>query len=978
MSVSDNGCPPKNIDVVYEITVNSFVGSTSIIGPATVCEAATATQYSTQNVGSNATYQWFVNGGTINGTANDTIVSIDWGSSTSGTVSVVSISQFGCSGDTLILPVTINTLPNADAGPDETICEGQTVVIGGSPTGPTGSTFAWNPSSSLSSPVAANPIAGPTANQQYIVTVTDNGCAASDTMTVTVSVVNANAGPDATLCVGDSVQLTGSGGVTYNWTPNVNIIDANTATPTVFPSVTTTYYMNMVDGNTCTGLDSVVVTVNSLPTVDAGPDTSFCAGNSVTLGGNPTGPAGSVYSWNNGTTLDNASAANPLATPTSTLVYTVTVVDANQCANTDDVVVTLIPLPTINAGVDVSICPGDSAQLNGTGATTYTWSPAGTLSDPAIANPWAAPSSTTTYTATTTDANFCSNSADVTVTVLPAPPASAGADTDICIGDTAQLNATGGGTYVWTPGTDLSATNIADPQAFPTTTQTYTVTVTDTNNCVAADDVMVTVNALPAVDAGADITICDDDVQAIGGAPTGPAGSTYSWTPATGLDNAGSANPNASPDSTITYTVVVTDGNSCVNSDQIIVTVNPLPALFAGNDTSFCLNNSVQLNATGVGTFNWTPSTDLDDPAIANPIASPTTTTTYTVSLTDANNCTSTDDIVVDVLPLPTAGAGIDVWLCPGSMTTLQATGGTNYSWSPGVSLNDSLIAGPDATPSNTTVYVVTAFDANGCADTDSVVVTVNDDVPVDAGMDTTLCVGDTVMIGGSPTSISGTSYSWQPAASLNDSTLSNPLAFPNTTTTYVLTVTNDTCTSVDQVTVTIEGNAQASFTVQLEPRCDGLRAWFFNQSLGATDYLWDFGGGVTSTEENPTYVFPNGQDIVVTLLVSDGSGCTSSVTQTYSTYNFLDFVSIEMPNVFTPNGDGENDVFQPNSNVILGPCANFSIFNRWGSEIFNSVGSNVAWSGYTFAGEPAVNGTYFYVLEIEGLEFKGSVTLIR
>jgi len=597
LSVSDNGCPPKNLDVVYEITVNGFEGPAAITGSAAVCEAASAVMYAVQDVGNGATYQWSVTGGTINGTATDTIVSVDWGSSSSGQVTLVTLSQFGCSGDTLTLPVAINSIPAADAGSDQTICEGQSIVIGGSPTGPPGSTFSWSPSATLSSPVAAIPTASPSVDQEYVVTVTNNGCIATDTVVVFVAQVNADAGPSATICVGDSAQLTGTGGATYNWMPNSNIIDGNTATPTVFPTVTTTYFLDLVDANNCPGVDSVVVVVNDLPIVSAGSDTVVCPGGMVALGGSPTGPIGSTFSWNNAATLNNAASANPVATPVVSTTYTVSVVDGNQCVNTDDVVVNISSLPTINGGSDLSVCLGDSVQLNATGASNYSWTPIATLSDPNIPDPFASPTTTTTYTVSTTDANLCSNSDDVTVTVFTPPVANAGNDISLCVGDTTQLNATGGSTYVWSPATDISAANIADPMAFPSSTQIYTVIVTDTNNCVASDDVTVTVNPLPVVSAGVDTVICAGDMLILGGSPTGPAGSVFTWNNAGTLNNAGSANPIATPGANTTYTVSVVDANQCVNTDEVVVNVNALPAINAGTDLSICPGDSIQLNA---------------------------------------------------------------------------------------------------------------------------------------------------------------------------------------------------------------------------------------------------------------------------------------------------------------------------------------------------------------------------------------------
>lgn len=977
LSVSDNGCPPKTIDVVYQILVNPFTGPSAISGPSSVC-SSDLTSYSVNDVGNGSTYQWLVNGGTINGSSTDTLVNVDWGGSSTGTVQLVATSQFGCEADTIDLAVTISGLPVASAGSDVTICPGQSTVIGGTPTGPAGSTYGWSSGVSLDNPAIANPNASPSTDQQYVVTVTNNGCSATDTVLVFVAPDNAEAGADLSICTGDSVQLNGSGGTNYNWTPIGNIIGPNTPTPTVFPSATTTYFMNVTDANSCAFVDSVVVTVNNLPFADAGSNASTCAGQAIILGGNPSGPAGATYSWDNGASLDDPASSNPNASPISTTTYNLSVTDGNSCVNTDAVTITVNPLPAVNAGSDASICPGDSVQLNASGASNYSWSPPNDLSATNQANPFASPSSTTTYTVSTTDANNCTGTDDVTVTVLPPPPANAGNDVSICIGDSIQLNATGGNTYSWSPNIDLSNTSIADPFASPSTTQTYTVIVTDGNLCLANDDVTVTVNQLPAVDAGADQTICEGDAASLGGAPTGPAGSSYSWSPASNLNNANTANPSASPITSSTYTVVVTDGNNCVSSDIINVIVNPSPALFAGNDTSVCSGSSLQLSAQGTGSFAWSPPGDFNNPAIANPLVTPSGTTSYNLTLTDGNGCTAEDSLVVDVLTLPTAEAGPDQWLCPGSTTTLNGSGGNAYSWTPIGSLDDPNIANPSATPAVTTTYFVTVIGANNCSSIDSVTITVNDDVPVNAGNDTTICTGDTVLLGGNPTSVNGTSYLWAPSAGLNDSSLANPLAFPSITTTYLLTVTNDTCTNTDQVLVSVQGNSNAAFSTQLEPRCDGLRAWLFNETPGAGSFLWDFGNGESSTEQNPQFVFPNGEPISITLTVVDGSGCSSSITQNLSTYNFADFVSLELPNVFTPNGDGDNDVFKPNSNVVLGPCASFSVFNRWGSEVFISTGGDIAWSGFTFAGEPAQEGTYFYILEVEGIQMKGHVQLMR
>jgi gliding motility-associated-like protein len=163
-----------------------------------------------------------------------------------------------------------------------------------------------------------------------------------------------------------------------------------------------------------------------------------------------------------------------------------------------------------------------------------------------------------------------------------------------------------------------------------------------------------------------------------------------------------------------------------------------------------------------------------------------------------------------------------------------------------------------------------------------------------------------------------------------------------------------------------------------LEPGCDELRAFFTDQSSGALQWAWDFGDGSTSTEQNPQHLFTYGQTITVTLVVTDNFGCTGSITQTFPNSSFDDYVDYQIPNVFTPNGDGKNDVFTVNSNGFLGPCVNLQVFNRWGQKMFESFGNDITWSGRNMAGEECTTGTYFYTLTLKDMSFNGNVYLNR
>ncbi len=1289
VSVTDNGCPPLTLDVVVQVQVLPFVVPGPISGPAQVCTHATGAVYGLP-AGSGTSYSWAVTGGTLTGGNGTNAITVDWGAPGSGQVSVTVTDSLGCAAPPLALDVTIVPLPVVDAGADVLICAGDTVDLGGNPTGPAGSTFSWSPANGLGSTSTANPQAFPAGSTTYVVQVDHSGCANTDTVQVTVSLPQVDAGADAALCAGDTVPLDATGTGSFLWTPAIGLNDANLEDPLAFPAGNTTYTVTLTDSAGCTATDEVLVAVHALPTADAGPDREICPLGSTPISGSPTGPPGATFLWSPATDLNDPSLGAPIAAPDVSTTYVVLVTDTNGCSDTDTVEVAVLPAPPVDAGADLTICAGDtaqvvasgptavslawsppnsglsdgsiidplafpgttttyvlwvqdandctatdtmtvfvnalpnasagpdvalclggSAQLNGGGGSTYLWTPATGLDDATAEDPLATVTGNTTYHVLVTDGNGCSATDSATVTVnlpvnagtngaatvcsdgavvdlstllggspdgggtwnpsstytpgggggtfsyvvaaqapcandtalvtitelaapdagadaslelcstgtpmdlfavlggspdpggvwadpngLPfsgvfdpalwpggsictyfvpgqapcssdtaavtvtvtaapdpggssavslcssgtafnltdsltgtpdasgtwtdpnnaphgdvydpavdepgvytftvaaqggcpdssatvtvteqAPAVDAGPDLTLCIGDTAQLSASGGPGYSWSPGTGLSATDVADPLAYPTSTTTYALTVTDVQGCTATDAVTVTVNALPTVDAGADASICAGEPTTLGGSPTAPPGSTVLWSPGTGLNDPNVANPTAQPATTTTYIVVVQGPNGCVDSDTMTVTVNPLPTVSAGNDTTICTGASVQLDGSGTGSFQWSPGTGLNDPGAEDPIATPTSTTTYTLTVTDANQCSASDAVTVNVGALPTADAGPDQWVCPGFDVQLQGSGGIGYSWSPTTGLSDATSASPMASPSSTTIYTLTVTDAAGCSGSDQVTVTVNDDPPVDAGPDQTACFGDAVVIGGAPSSIPGSTYLWLPAAGLDDPTAANPTASPTATTLYTLVVSNDTCTAQDQVLVTIAGEAQAAFTVRLEPRCEGLRAYVTDLSQGAVAWLWTFSDGTTSTDPQPSPVLPYGGDLTVTLTITDAQGCTASVTQNYPAGTLDDHTDITVPNIFTPNGDGENDLFGPNTDAELGGCLQMAIFNRWGQKMWESLGNATRWDGRTFAGEPAVVGTYFYVIDLNGVRYEGSIQLMR
>jgi len=665
-----------------------------------------------------------------------------------------------------------------------------------------------------------------------------------------------------------TIQYSTNGGATWINIVTNQSISTGTYAWTVPGVPSSTCLVKVFDSNTPTKVDqsNAAFTIVS-PIANAGQNTAICTGSGTTL----SASGGISYSWTPTTGLSNAAIANPLANPTSTTTYTVTVSDVNGCTGTSSVVVTVNPIPSVTVSPSApSVCAGSSVSLTASGATTYSWLPTTALSSATVANPNASPSSTTTYTVTGTT-NGCSGTATVVTTVVATPTVTASGTATICAGASTGLAASGATTYSWSPSLGLNNDNTSNPTATPPLTVTYTVTGT-TNGCTGTAPVTITVNTVPSLSISPPSSaICAGGSTTI----TASGATSYTWSPSSNLSSASIANPVATPSSTTTYTVTGITG-TCSSTSSIIVTVNVIPTVTATGGATICSGHSTPLTASGATTYQWTPATGLSSSTIANPAASPTTTTTYTVTGT-TNACLNTGTVTVTVNPTPVANAGMDVSICPGGHTTLSASGGTTYSWTPTASLSNANIANPVATPSVITTYTVTAT-TGSCSSTDSVIVSFTT-VVANAGSPVTICPGNTTTLNAS----GGTTYSWSPVSGLSNPNISNPVATPNTTTTYTVTATTGSCSSTASVVVTVA----ASLTVSISPTsasiCTGGSSSL--TASGASTYSWLPTTGLSNASIANPVATPSS---TTTYTVTGTSGSCTSTSSIIVTVNPL------------------------------------------------------------------------------------------
>jgi PKD repeat protein len=232
----------------------------------------------------------------------------------------------------------------------------------------------------------------------------------------------------------------------------------------------------------------------------------------------------------------------------------------------------------------------------------------------------------------------------------------------------------------------------------------------------------VVVIPLPGADAGPDLSICFDESRQLSAGGNG----SYQWSPGTGLSCTTCQKPVATPTKTTTYRLMVTNSFGCVSIDSMTITVNPLPKADAGKDRTICSGDSTQLSVDGDGAYQWSPATGLSCTTCKDPIASPTTTTTYRITVTSPAGCRAVDSVKVSVVPSPAAEAGPDRSLCLEESAVLGGSGNGSYQWSPATGLSCTNCRNPIASPTTTTVYHLTVTSSNGCQSSDSTTVHVD------------------------------------------------------------------------------------------------------------------------------------------------------------------------------------------------------------------------------------------------------------
>ncbi len=750
-----------------------------------------------------------------------------------------------------------------------------------------------------------------------------------------------------------------------------------------------TYYL-MVDGNAGDICDYVISANSGIFVVSAGPDVTICPGQSTTLDAS----GGAIYSWSPATGLSNPNIANPVATPSVTTTYTVTVSGGGaNCTGTDAVTVT-VAAPTSTASNNGPLCSGQTLNLSCTpaGGTAYSWvgpnSFSSNLQNPTITN--ATPTASGVYTVTVTSGT-CTSTATTDVSVSASPTVVASSNSPICPGTTLNLTSTAGGTlYSWT-GPNAFSSNVQNPNltnATPAASGVYTVTVTLTGGCQGTDTVAVIVNSNLVITATATPPgICPGGSSSLSASSSAP-GATYGWMP-------GSLNGTpvvVNPTVTTTYTVGGT-ASGCTGTASVTVTVNPIPTISFSSMPSFCATSPpltlTQASPAG-GTYSGTGvAGNIFDPATAG-IGTYDIIYSYTDPLTGCSNTDTTQISVTNGLTISVTPASSTI--CPGTNILLTASGATSYIWTPATGLSNSTGATVTAQPLANTVYSVTGSNPDGCNGTNTATVNFYSSSQVNINaLPSSGCSPLDVTFDYSPVNnIMDSTWHWDFDDNYSSNNTSADSSAHHTYPHHGNYTVTFTAQDVNGCTVTASTNVSVFITPVADfyyspdyAYTDYPIIYFKDQSTGALLWNWDFGDPAIpnlnfSNVQNPSHYYSDSGLFHVQLIV-DNNGCKDTATKDVYIYlNALVFV----PNAFTPNEDGNNDIFIPAISGVDETDYSFMIFDRWGKEIFSTTDVKEGWNGKNKGKELAL-GVYTYVIqykEIKGIghKIKGIVTLYR
>jgi gliding motility-associated-like protein len=873
--------------------------------------------------------------------------------------------------------------------PDTVVCPGETVQLQASG----GEVYQWTPEADLSCVYCPSPTASVNESQLYSVII--NTICVADTLETYVGLLEVDAGPDVTACVGEEFQIQAGASfasISYQWQAPAGFLSCTDCpNPTVTANAVGTYTLQVLaSGPGCFASDFMTLNVlpGTAPVYTISQDTGLCEGASLQLGG--ASGLGVSHTWTSVPPGFISSDSNPLVTPSANVTYYLEVSHADcPVPSFDSVYVTVSPLPIIDLQEDTLICQDDPLLLGYTipqPGVQYTWSPATYLNNPLSANPVTTPAASVNYQLTA-DNNGCIRVDSVSINVTPISIGIDAPDTiPICRYTSVALEVFAyppSSLVTWTPNDgSLNQTTGGLVIASPSASTLYTASISF-GGCTKTDQVYIGVDSLPynLEITPVDTQICAGEIVFLVSNTYEPAdfsSISFHWSPASGQLTPDSLfNMVVQPGSTTTYQRIATNGY-CSDTTYATVKVLDLSSVVISPEAPIiCAGEAVQLIATAPipVEFEWEPQEGLSCTDCPNPIATPLSTTTYAVSAS-FEGCPLGGSALVTVVPRPSIAPPADL-LCPGNSTPLNFSPdpGLTYSWSsPDDPQFSSTDPAPVVSPMQTTSYAVTVSNATCDPEVFSFTLYVAENPSLAVSNDTVVCSNTPVYLL-ADTGLPG-NYAWSTGDTM--AAIQTPLlteGINNFTVTY-----SNSCGDELTETIIVELVAGIQIT-SLNYDSDTTTIYegtpvtlSVETSSPAAAINWSTGSLADTTQVTPLLPAP----LSVAVTVTDAYGCMDSAAVVFEVLPTL----YGIPNVFTPNNDGLNDVFQV---VITGAnldVLSIEVWNRWGQMVYRETNGNEGWDGRQ-NGKPASSDVYVYKISVRQPDGKqvtksGDVTLLR
>lgn len=797
---------------------------------------------------------------------------------------------------------------------------------------------------------------------------TDSGCTASITKEVTfkpspIANMVANDG-----CEGESIRFEDSSSspiapifyrkweINGKTSVNTTSLSRQFSQPGTYPAK-----LLVINDAGCQDSTTTWVTIHPNPTAQIQGDSLICNGSSTTL----TASGGTSYHW---MPIQDSSKAI-IVSPANDQSYSVHVTDSNGCKSSAQQMVSVAPPLPLQVQQSGPVCPGDTVivQAQTTGQVSYWIAGQEVGQGKQLALSLFQPTSITVKAISDLG---CTAAETINLNTLPTPQAQVTPTlSTICEGNTVALLASGGSQYEWSPAIDLSCTQCPNPLVTPTASRQYTVTVRNQYQCAATDSVEITFFPKAKVSLQYDSSLCQGDTAKLSLSGI----QTVQWQPASAFSCDTCFTSSALLHNTTLIKAKYTDPNGCPGDTNVAITILPSPQLSITPENPYvCIGDSVQLQVTGAPQVVWQSHPSLSCLTCVDPIVAPTMETIYALTGTNSFGCKADTTLRVRVKPLPDPDLMNDTTICPGDSVRLESKAGQNWDWTTNhQALRCLTCQSTWVKPSIPISVQVNVTDQWGCKGQDSVYIGLLPRPDLQLAAPDSLCPGDTAFIQYNPDLLS---IALLPAHNMTLVEKGLLMLIPEQTTQYTLRgLGQNGCLRVNRFTlyhanapIVDAGPDQSAYPyqpIQLLGNATGTFNWLPIDSLSNPYNL------------SPTVQLGKSQEF--TLQSVSEFGCTA-IDKVW--VEIIPMPELYIPNAFSPNGDGHNDLFTV---TLPGDFAleSFQVFDRWGQLMYEHP-SEVAWDG-RLGGKLLPTGTYMYRL-VYGTPYgfprerKGNITLLR